>query len=154
MTHIGYKGGMPAIAVRHWRTNPDGVLDASEMLELHKAGKTARHRDVRCETLAGIFGCANIQGSGIDIVGTSWYGMFAPPKTPDDVIARLNKAVVSAVQSPDVREKFIVYGLIQRVRLGGKWANSKRRRCVMGAGDQGFRVRRRLTKADIFDQCR
>ena len=40
--------------------------------------------------------------SGIDIVGTSWYGMFAPAKTPDDVVVRLNKAIVDAVKSPDV----------------------------------------------------
>ncbi len=49
--------------------------------------------------------------SGFDIVGTSWYAMFAPAKTPDDIVARLNKAIVDAVHSPDVRQRLIGFGL-------------------------------------------
>jgi len=33
----------------------------------------------------------------------SWYGLFAPAKTPADVIDRLNKAAAAAVQSETFR---------------------------------------------------
>ena len=46
-----------------------------------------------------------------DLVATGWYGMFAPAKTPADVVARLNKAIVAAVKAPDVRERMLAAGL-------------------------------------------
>ena len=36
---------------------------------------------------------------------TAWYGIFAPAKTPDDILDRLNAEVVRVMQSPDVRTK-------------------------------------------------
>jgi tripartite-type tricarboxylate transporter receptor subunit TctC len=38
-------------------------------------------------------------------VASSWNALAAPAKTPKDVIARLNKEIVAAVNSPDVRKK-------------------------------------------------
>jgi len=38
-------------------------------------------------------------------VARSWNGLAAPAKTPAPVIARLNQAVVAAVNSPDVKKK-------------------------------------------------
>ena len=37
--------------------------------------------------------------AGYDIVGSGWYGLFAPAKTPPEMVARLNKAIVEAVQT-------------------------------------------------------
>jgi tripartite-type tricarboxylate transporter receptor subunit TctC len=49
--------------------------------------------------------------SGIDIVGLGWYGIFAPAKTPEAVISRLNKALVAALAQPDMLDKLQVFGL-------------------------------------------
>jgi tripartite-type tricarboxylate transporter receptor subunit TctC len=38
-------------------------------------------------------------------VASSWNALAAPAKTPKDVIARLNKEIIAAVNSPDVRKK-------------------------------------------------
>ncbi|MGH8690298.1 MAG: tripartite tricarboxylate transporter substrate-binding protein, partial [Burkholderiales bacterium] len=35
----------------------------------------------------------------------TWVGLFAPAGTPNDVVQRLNAAVLSAVRSRDVRER-------------------------------------------------
>jgi tripartite-type tricarboxylate transporter receptor subunit TctC len=40
----------------------------------------------------------------------SWYALFAPAGTPKDAVARVNDAVNRAMQTPDVREKFIAQG--------------------------------------------
>jgi tripartite-type tricarboxylate transporter receptor subunit TctC len=40
-----------------------------------------------------------------DLVVTSWQAAAAPAKTPKDVIARLNGAMVKALRSPDVAER-------------------------------------------------
>ena len=38
-------------------------------------------------------------------VASSWNALAAPAKTPKDVIARLNKEITAALNSPDVRKK-------------------------------------------------
>jgi tripartite-type tricarboxylate transporter receptor subunit TctC len=48
---------------------------------------------------------------GFDIEG-SWEGIFAPAKTPPDVIARINAAVRTAVKVPSVREAIIRAGYV------------------------------------------
>lgn len=40
-----------------------------------------------------------------DFVASSWNALAAPAKTPKSVIARLNKEIAAAVNSPDVRKK-------------------------------------------------
>ncbi len=40
----------------------------------------------------------------------TWYGLFAPSGTPKDAVMRINDAVSRAMQSPEVRDKFIAQG--------------------------------------------
>jgi len=35
----------------------------------------------------------------------SWYGVFVPAKTPEPIVARLNKEVLAAVAMTDVRDR-------------------------------------------------
>ena len=35
---------------------------------------------------------------------TNWYGYYAPAKTPKDIVERLNKEIVKALNSPEVKE--------------------------------------------------
>jgi len=40
-------------------------------------------------------------------VASSWNALAAPAKTPAAVIARLNKEIAAALDSPDVRKKLV-----------------------------------------------
>jgi tripartite-type tricarboxylate transporter receptor subunit TctC len=111
MTHIAYKGGTPAIADLLGGQIPMVSSTASEFIELHEAKKLRVVATSGPERSLGLSDVPTFKESGYDLVGTSWYGMFAPAKTPDAIVARLNKAIVDAVNSPDVREKLIGYGL-------------------------------------------
>ncbi len=42
---------------------------------------------------------------------TSWYGFFAPRRTPPAVIARLHKEIAAVVKRPDVVERLLVLGV-------------------------------------------
>jgi tripartite-type tricarboxylate transporter receptor subunit TctC len=46
----------------------------------------------------------------------SWYGLFAPAKTPRDVIDRLNKSAASAVQSEAFKRLGVNEGLFMVAR--------------------------------------
>ena len=45
---------------------------------------------------------------GFDI--STWFGLFAPAGTPDDVIAKWNAEVAKILNSPDMREKLVAQG--------------------------------------------
>jgi len=46
----------------------------------------------------------------------SWYGLFAPAKTPADIIARLNKSAATAVQSDTFKKLGVNEGLVMVAR--------------------------------------
>ena len=39
-----------------------------------------------------------------------WFAFYAPARTPDDVVARLEKAIIAATQAPDTRTKVLAMG--------------------------------------------
>jgi tripartite-type tricarboxylate transporter receptor subunit TctC len=43
-------------------------------------------------------------------VSLAWFGLVAPPATPDSIVARINRDVVDVLQSEDVRKKFRAQG--------------------------------------------
>lgn len=53
----------------------------------------------------------------------SWNGLFAPAKTPPEIVARLNAEVNKALASPDVRDPLVSQGA---VIVGGSSADFKR----------------------------
>ena len=87
------------------------VTTTSDLAEMHKGGRVrvlATSGKQRSPFLPEV---PTFREAGYDLVASGWYGMFAPAKTPTDVVERLNKAIVAAVQSPDVKEKLLKFGL-------------------------------------------
>ncbi|MEJ8850764.1 tripartite tricarboxylate transporter substrate binding protein [Variovorax rhizosphaerae] len=103
ITHVAYKGGSPAI-VDTMAGHVDGTLaDFPPVLQMFKdkrlvpVGVTS---EKRVEFLP------NVQTVAEDIPGfvaLSWYGVFAPAKTPRDIIEKINAALVKAMAREDVR---------------------------------------------------
>ena len=111
MTHIAYRGGAPAIADLLGGQIPIVSSVASDFLQLHQEKKLRVVGTSDVERSIGLGDVPTFKESGIDIVGTSWYAMFAPAKTPDDVIGKLNKAIVETVKSPDFQKRQLEWGL-------------------------------------------
>ena len=40
------------------------------------------------------------------MIVTNWFGVFAPARLPPELLANLHRAVIDAMQAPDVRAKF------------------------------------------------
>jgi tripartite-type tricarboxylate transporter receptor subunit TctC len=49
--------------------------------------------------------------AGYDIVGSGWYGVFAPAKTPPETVEKLRAALAAGVQSPPIKERLLAAGL-------------------------------------------
>jgi tripartite-type tricarboxylate transporter receptor subunit TctC len=111
MVHIPYKGSAPAVndllgnqiaimfdnmpsAISHVRAGklrPIAVTTAKRSPELP---------DVPTIAEAGVPGYE----------ATSWFGLFAPAKTPAPIVAQLNKAIVKVLNQPDVKQKIADQG--------------------------------------------
>ncbi|MGZ8210846.1 MAG: tripartite tricarboxylate transporter substrate binding protein, partial [Burkholderiales bacterium] len=111
MVHIPYKGSAPAMV--DLVSGQVGVMAATALtsiphirvgrlraLGVTGARRTAAAPDVPTIAEAGVPGYEAVQ----------WYGMVAPANTPQDIITRLNREMVSILQVPDVKEKFAADG--------------------------------------------
>ncbi len=104
--HIPYNGGNPAqLALLSGQVdfNFDNLATASANI---KAGKlkaiavtTAKRSSVLPDTPAV---AETLKGFEID----TWWGLVAPAGTPPDVVAKLNKAFVDALNTPEAKTRF------------------------------------------------
>ena len=98
LRHVGYRGSAAALTDLVGGQISIVVTTTSDVLEQHKAGRIkvlATSDAARSPFLPDV---PTFKEAGYDIVGSGWYGVFAPAKTPADVVARLNAAIVAAVQ--------------------------------------------------------
>jgi tripartite-type tricarboxylate transporter receptor subunit TctC len=51
-----------------------------------------------------------LKESGIDVVASAWFGLFAPAGTPAAVVERIHQATAVAARSPALREKLAAQG--------------------------------------------
>ncbi|NYT25680.1 tripartite tricarboxylate transporter substrate binding protein [Alcaligenaceae bacterium] len=113
MLHVPYRGSAPAVtdllggqvdimfdnmpsAIQHVRSGtlvPIAVTPAERSPELPEIPTVAE---------AGVPGYE----------ATSWFGMFAPAGTPDEIVKLLNEAIVEGLRDPGVIEKFKAQGAV------------------------------------------
>jgi tripartite-type tricarboxylate transporter receptor subunit TctC len=109
--HVAYKGSAAALTDLIGGQIPVVVTTTSDLLEMHKGGKLrvlATSDAKRSQFLPDI---PTFKEAGYDLQATGWYAIFATARTPPDVIDRLNKAIVGAVRTPEVRERMLRLGL-------------------------------------------
>lgn len=46
------------------------------------------------------------------VVADNWYGIVAPPKTPQPIVQKLHAALMEALKSPEVKEKLALQGAV------------------------------------------
>jgi tripartite-type tricarboxylate transporter receptor subunit TctC len=112
LRHVGYRGSAAALTDLVGGQISMVVTTTSDVLEQHKAGRIkvlATSDKARSPFLPDV---PTFKEAGYAIEGSGWYGVFAPAKTRPEVVARLNAAVVAAVQTPQVKERLLAFGLV------------------------------------------
>jgi tripartite-type tricarboxylate transporter receptor subunit TctC len=111
LRHVTYRGSAAALAALVAGQIPILFTTVADMAELHKAGRIrvlATSDNQRSPLLPEV---PTLREAGYDLWATGWYGMFAPAKTPADVVERLNRVIVAAVKSPEIHERLTAFGL-------------------------------------------
>ena len=108
---VPYRGSASALTDLIAGQIPIVVTTTSDLTEMHKAGRIRIVATSGKERSPFVSNVPTFRESGYDLVANGWYGVFAPAKTPANVVKRLNEAIVAAVRSPDVKEKLLGFGL-------------------------------------------
>ena len=111
MTHIPYKGSAQSLQALTGGEVKSGYFVLADAVSLVRSGK-ARILAVAGAKRASIAPEApTFRELGYNLEASAWYALFAPAKTPKDVIDRLSRAATEAVQAPDVKQRLEQMGL-------------------------------------------
>ena len=108
MVHIPYAGGSPAqlaLVSGQVDLNFDNLAAASSNIKSGRlkalAVTTAKRSTAMAEVPTIAEGSAAMAGFDVN----TWFGLFGPAKLPPEVTARLNKAFVEALNSPELKAR-------------------------------------------------
>ena len=106
MVHIPFSGAAPALQALVGNQVDLFIDNISSSLPLHNAGKLRILAMGSSKRAAQLPDMPTIAEAGLrDLDLTTWFGIFAPPKTPAPVVAKLNAAINEILAMPDVRAR-------------------------------------------------
>lgn len=112
MVHVPYKGVTQAMTSMIGGEVDEVIMPVSTALAQIRAGKVRALAVLTEKRIAALPDVptgieAGVRGFTMPL----WYGMFAPAATPRDIVSRLSREVVSALETPDLRERLIALGV-------------------------------------------
>ena len=111
LTHVPYKGGGQAVTDVVGGQIPliftvlptiSSFLNSNRLNAIVVAGAT------RSKAMPDVPTVAESGVPGYDVV--SWYGLFAPAKTPKGIVEKLQREVAAVLAKPEIREKYLKGG--------------------------------------------
>src|SRR5262245_14535566 len=112
LRHVAYKGNAPAITDLIGGHLPIFFTSTPDLVEPHQAGKIrilATSGDQRSAALPEV---PTFMEAGYRLRGEGWYGIYAPAKTPPEIVAHLSAAIVSAMRTPEIRDRVMALRLV------------------------------------------
>lgn len=112
LTHVPYRGAAPAVQDLLGNQVPFGLMDTASVLQHLGSGKLRAlgvASPARLKMLPDVPTLAE-QGLG-GFEAYAWQGLVVPAATPPATVAKLNKALVAALESDAVKSRFQSLGL-------------------------------------------
>jgi len=111
MTHVGYKGGAPAVTallggeVNVYIDTPTATLGFVKQGKLRVLAVTEKKRIAMMPELPTLDE-AGVPGYEMRV----WYGFFAPAKTPQTIVSRLHAETAKALATDEVKSRLALLG--------------------------------------------
>ena len=105
LRHVTYRGSGAVMADLTAGQVPMGVVPLGDLAELHKVGRIRVLASAGPRRSSFMPDVPTFKEAGFDIVGQGWYGLYAPVKTPSEIVERINRAVVDGFAKADVKER-------------------------------------------------
>jgi tripartite-type tricarboxylate transporter receptor subunit TctC len=111
IVHVPYRGGGALIPDVLAGTVSGAMTEVSTLLEHHNQGKVHILAVAASKRLAKISDVPTMIEQGVkDFTAASYVGVLAPAKTPPEIVAVLEKALVKALADKGTQDKFIASG--------------------------------------------
>lgn len=123
MVHVPYKGTGPAITALLGNQIGSFLSTFASALPHIKANRMrgiAVTSSKRAPTLPEVPTVAESGVPGFDY--STWYGVLAPARTPRPIIESLNKAIVTALNTPEMRQRYAAQGMDPRPTTSAEFA--------------------------------
>lgn len=128
MIYVPYPGVAPAVNAllgEHVTSIMTSYLSASEQLKAGKLRALAMTTRARIDAMPDV---PTVAESGYpNYKSEPWFGLFAPSKTPRELISQLSEWFSAAARTPEVERKLAVQGLYPAVICGADFAALVRR---------------------------
>jgi tripartite-type tricarboxylate transporter receptor subunit TctC len=111
MTHIPYRGTAPALQALIAGEVKSAFFVLADGLAQARAGKARLLAVAGAARSVSAPDVPTFKEQGYDLEASAWYALFAPAKTPKDVVDRQAKAAIDAVRSPDLKKRLDDMGL-------------------------------------------
>ena len=111
MMHIPYKGTAPAITATLAGEVSLLSTTSADIGAQVKSGKLRALAVSSAKRSSALPDTPTLRELGYHIEGSAWYGLLAPARTPPEVIAKLNAALVAAIKSAAVAERLRALGV-------------------------------------------
>jgi tripartite-type tricarboxylate transporter receptor subunit TctC len=111
LTHVPYKGSGPALADMLGGQTQMWIANAPVVLPHIKAGKLRALATTSAKRPAMAADVPTLSEAGLaGYEADTWYGIFAPAKTPKPILAKLHADIVEVLRSAEIRQTFAAQG--------------------------------------------
>ncbi|MDG9967165.1 tripartite tricarboxylate transporter substrate binding protein [Achromobacter mucicolens] len=111
--HVPYKGGSPAVTDLLGQRISFMSINPLEVVSHVKAGKLRALAVLDDEPASMLPDVPTVVSQGLPgAMATVWWGLIGPKDLPPDVTAKLNAALQSALNDPDVKKRFAEMGAV------------------------------------------
>ena len=113
LLHVPYKGGSQIMVDLLGGHIQVGFTSVLTVLQHYKSGKLrvlgvgSRARSPSMPDIPTV-----VEGGLAGYETSAWYGMFAPPGTPADVVNKIQREIARIVKLPDVNERLVQLGAV------------------------------------------
>ena len=108
IVHVPYKGVTQAMTAMMGGEVAEVVMPVASALQQIRAGKVRALAVLTDQRIATLPDVPTGKEAGVDgFTMPLWYGMFAPAATPRDIVSRLSRELVRALEAPDLRERLM-----------------------------------------------
>lgn len=112
MVHVPYKGATLGMIAMIGGEVDEVIVPVAAALPQIRAGKVRALAVLSEARVPALPEVPTAREAGVDnFVVSIWYGMFAPARTPPDIVARLGREVIRALEAADLRERLAAMGV-------------------------------------------
>jgi tripartite-type tricarboxylate transporter receptor subunit TctC len=110
LEHVPYRGGGPMLIDVVAGTIQLVFADVPSLLPHVRTGALRALAVAGAERSALLTDLPTVAETYPGVSGTAWHGVFAPARTPPEIVASLNAALVAVLREPDIRDRLLASG--------------------------------------------